>query len=304
MTKVKFILKHSLIIGIIFFILRTLYLGYGDIQQFTLSFSPLPLILSFLLSVVSFVAPTMVWQILLKSQGYKNLDFFKAYSIWFYSFMGRYIPAKVTTIVLRAQLAKEHNISANITSRIAIIEVMFFISAAIFIAMPVQVKNYTGLLLPVIILLLTIVSSIFLLKNATFIDIIGKVIPPLKHLKPISISPGVILKVFFLYIIYWILIGGTLVAFLYSFIHVNIADIYRIVSAYALAHIGGLIAIFAPSGIGVRELALAEMLQPVYGRETAYIISVGARIWSTICEVLIFFMLYVLSRLHRSKEKS
>ncbi|MHB1477889.1 MAG: UPF0104 family protein, partial [Coriobacteriia bacterium] len=56
--------------------------------------------------------------------------------------------------------------------------------------------------------------------------------------------------------------------------------------AFAAASIGGLLVLFAPGGIGVREAILAGLLAPSYPLAVAVAAGVAARLWSTAVELL------------------
>jgi uncharacterized membrane protein YbhN (UPF0104 family) len=58
----------------------------------------------------------------------------------------------------------------------------------------------------------------------------------------------------------------------------------------------GLIAIFAPSGLGVREGALVYLLSFMMVTPVAVIISVLTRIWMTLIEIGLIGMVYLMGR--------
>jgi len=54
---------------------------------------------------------------------------------------------------------------------------------------------------------------------------------------------------------------------------------------FALGYILGLLALFAPGGVGVRELVFIGLLTPTLGSGGAVALSVGSRVLLTLCEV-------------------
>jgi uncharacterized membrane protein YbhN (UPF0104 family) len=56
--------------------------------------------------------------------------------------------------------------------------------------------------------------------------------------------------------------------------------------AFAAAYVGGYIVLFAPAGLGVREVLLGAFLAPVLAAEPALALAVVARLWTTVVEVL------------------
>ena len=56
--------------------------------------------------------------------------------------------------------------------------------------------------------------------------------------------------------------------------------------AYAAAYVGGYIVLFAPAGLGVREVLLTAFLAPVLAADPALALAVVARLWTTVVEVV------------------
>jgi len=65
---------------------------------------------------------------------------------------------------------------------------------------------------------------------------------------------------------------------------------------YALSHVVGLIALFAPGGLGVREGALAVQLGRLLPSGIAEALAIGIRIWFTLIELLCYFVVLLFSR--------
>ena len=58
------------------------------------------------------------------------------------------------------------------------------------------------------------------------------------------------------------------------------------ITAFTESYLAGVIAVFAPAGLLVREAALISILTPVLGGADAVILAVAARIWHTALELL------------------
>jgi uncharacterized membrane protein YbhN (UPF0104 family) len=56
--------------------------------------------------------------------------------------------------------------------------------------------------------------------------------------------------------------------------------------AFAAAYLVGYAAVFAPAGVGVREVALVVFLLPVLPRDAALALAVASRVWTTAVELL------------------
>lgn len=65
-------------------------------------------------------------------------------------------------------------------------------------------------------------------------------------------------------------------------------DLLPVAGAYAAAMVGGLLVLFVPAGLGVREAIILALLGITFGAEgagAAAVISVAARVWSTLLEL-------------------
>jgi hypothetical protein len=56
--------------------------------------------------------------------------------------------------------------------------------------------------------------------------------------------------------------------------------------AFAAAYVAGYVAVFAPAGLGIREVSLVAFLAPVLAPEPAAALAVVARLWTTGVELL------------------
>ena len=57
-------------------------------------------------------------------------------------------------------------------------------------------------------------------------------------------------------------------------------------AAFIGSYVAGIIAVFAPGGLGVREAALVALLSPVTGPAPALLLAIGSRLWLVALEIL------------------
>jgi hypothetical protein len=65
---------------------------------------------------------------------------------------------------------------------------------------------------------------------------------------------------------------------------------------FLMAGIAGLLAVFVPAGLGVREAVLAALLAPRIGAAPAIALALAARVWLIACEVLAWSLVTMLVR--------
>jgi uncharacterized membrane protein YbhN (UPF0104 family) len=109
----------------------------------------------------------------------------------------------------------------------------------------------------------------------------------LKFLDESALPP--LFDVLFIYVCTWVCLGGTFTLFFTSLGRISIG-IYPIFFQ-PLANNIGIIAIFAPSGVGVREgVMIGYMMLAGISSEVAIMLAVMARLWFLISEILIFLI--------------
>jgi hypothetical protein len=70
--------------------------------------------------------------------------------------------------------------------------------------------------------------------------------------------------------------------------------------AFAVSWIIGMVAVFAPAGLGVREGLFALLVDPILKGSLNIIVSLLSRIWITLSEILCFLVVFLLLKLRRS----
>jgi uncharacterized membrane protein YbhN (UPF0104 family) len=103
--------------------------------------------------------------------------------------------------------------------------------------------------------------------------------------EPPSLSYGISLVLFFVYGLSWIVAGFGMQFFAMALQRGVAFNPLVFAGAYGAASVVGLIVLFAPGGLGPRELVLALLITPVVGPGTSAIIAFAARVWSTLLEL-------------------
>jgi uncharacterized membrane protein YbhN (UPF0104 family) len=90
-----------------------------------------------------------------------------------------------------------------------------------------------------------------------------------------------------------------------SSIHpIPLNDWFVIAGSFAAAYIVGLLALFVPGGLGVREGILALFLAGLVGSGVAVAISFGQRLWFTIIELTFVLIAIIFMRRKNVKEET
>ncbi len=94
-------------------------------------------------------------------------------------------------------------------------------------------------------------------------------------------------------------------AFASAWVHpANWRGIVTLMAAFLIAGVAGLLAVFAPAGLGVREAVLASLLAPTLGSTNAIAVALGARLWLLFCEVAAAGVWFLAIRRRRSPNRT
>lgn len=99
-----------------------------------------------------------------------------------------------------------------------------------------------------------------------------------------ALSGGPLLLAVFTTTAHWFAYGGAFWMLGQGLFESFDLSLMQATGAYAAGYIVGLIAVFAPGGVGVRELVLSSLLAPIMGPEGAVALSLAARVLTTVTE--------------------
>jgi hypothetical protein len=93
----------------------------------------------------------------------------------------------------------------------------------------------------------------------------------------------------------WILQGLSFFVLATAWVELSWLDLPRLAGAYAISYVAGLLAFFAPGGIGVREGFLTIILEPLGQRGVPVnALVVGSRLWSILAEIMVLVLAVAL----------
>ncbi len=239
-----------------------------------------------------------IWIVLLKNLGANNLgqQLLPLLYVYAKSWLGRYIPGTAPWILGKIYFASKLGVSKNklavssllegglqilVTLVIAIVILLFDSRVSKVINTQLEIIMVVTLLVGVITVLPPVFNRLFAL---VFKLIKRKAFPAQHYATTKTIAQGT-----GLYVI-GSLIGGLSFFFIAKAVYAPLqyTDLLFVLGLSNLANAASMLAIFAPSGIGVREgiqVVLLSLIMPV---EFALLIAVITRIWSIVVDFLFF----------------
>lgn len=242
--------------------------------------------------VATYLVTVAVWRRVIRQFG-SNMRYTEAIQLWSFSNLGRYLPGKVWQVVGIAVLGKPLGISPATAGAIAVVNLGFMVGTggvlgAYFLPESIphlamvrglSFAGFAGLLLPVAWprLIPTLVRRL-----------------PARWGGGISIeapSRRLLLSAVAAFTAIWILQGAAFFILLQSWQGLSLDHLPRLTGAYSLSYVIGLLAVFAPGGVGVRESVLAEILRPLSTSDfPVHLAVVGSRFSSLIAELLVLIL--------------
>lgn len=295
----KQIVKWIIVITIFFFLGKMVWENWAQVKEASFTCRPFPLILSTLIFAFSYFIQVWAWYLITLKLGIA-ISIRETLESWFYSQMGKYLPGKVWLLLSRFYFYESKGKSKKAisialyleTATILLAAGLLFLIALIFFK-EIKLFGYGNrwewLVVPFILAFVFIHPRI-LQKIVNWLFIRFK-------REPISLTityPDV-LFIFFVCILAWLVGGVGFYLFLVSVFPVSSQHLIFLTGALAISSTLGLIAIFAPGGLGVREGALVYLLSFIMPVPVAVIISILTRLWMTLIEIGLIGIVYFTS---------
>ncbi len=279
-----------LLVGLIlFFLIRVLYRNWLQVKSFDFSFAWSSLVLSFLILLAYLFFRVYIWKVMLHKMKV-SLGFRTCLKISFLSTMGKYLPGKVWLVLGKVYLAGKEGISKPIALASAVLEVVLELTASIafflvFMATRPGMKSLSGNLIS--IMGFAVAAGLVMLHPKVFYAIINMA---LKWMKKETIQAAIgysgMIQLFSYYLLLVLVQGIAFYFFINAICFLPLNTLFGLSASLAAAGALGTLSVFAPSGLGVREGVLALLLANYVVSPIAVLISLLARIWVILGEIV------------------
>jgi uncharacterized membrane protein YbhN (UPF0104 family) len=251
-----------------------------------------------------FLAQIQLWRIVVADLG-SRVSYADAWRIWSFSQLGRYLPGKAWQVVGQVVLARDAGVPARTATLAAFLSVGFMISTGLLVSlvfvgrMVLERWGALGLLAAVVVVGLGLSPIAWPRVLRSGLRLLGRQEVEL----PLPSRPA-LLRWLLYYVLSWLAHGLAFQLFASSFGELGRGIAPQVIGAYALAYVSGLVAVFAPGGLGVREGALGVILASFVGTELpVYAVAVAARLWNVAAELLVLAGALALS-LSRARRRA
>ncbi|HKA60394.1 MAG TPA: hypothetical protein VKD28_17385, partial [Gemmatimonadales bacterium] len=226
----------------------------------------------------------------------QHIGFRGAARAWCLSNLGRYIPGKVWSVTGLVVLAQREGVHAGAAAASAVAFQALVLGSGVAVVAAATPQATSALRL-IIGFLVAAVSLTVLVWGPTA-RWLGRLMGGSSPLNPLPLSAvgaGAVMM-----LLGWLIYGVSFWLFIQGLIPNPHIPVLTASGVFTLSYILGTLALFAPGGIGVRELVLISLLTPHLGSGGAVAASVGSRVLLTIGEVGAALIAVALARSPRT----
>lgn len=302
-SELRNILEKAFLALVLLFLGRYLYKNYESFRALDLTLNAGALAAAVFMHFIYKFMQASLWHYITWMNGCA-IRWRNAVWAYFYSILGKYIPGKVFMLLARIPAYEEAGVPARkVTVCFFLENICTLLGAAfLFIAslqfFPNQILGqYKGATLALIAAFVVCIHP----------RVINCVLRPLEQLLKkdlkVSISYPQMLSVVFLFVLNWIVLGFGFYMLTCSIYPLSMSRFLYVSGIFGLSVIIGILAVFAPSGLGVREGIIVLGLGAVMPQEYAVIVSVVSRIWMTLSELSVIGVAWCMEHLWNLRDK-
>ena len=284
--RVTQVVLAVLVVGIA---VRRLVANWSELRSQDVAWSvrPASLVLSVLIVWAAYALLIEAWRRVVISMR-QRLSYVAAARICMVSNLGKYVPGKVWAIAGNAVMAQRAGVDAHAAVAAAILNQALAIGSGVILVSalsPAALRAYgSGYVIATIVLGAAAIGAVLTLTSRRALQLLQRLlpasIPPL-----VPVSPGVMLGSLVVNALAW---GGYGFAFLVLAhgLSPDAALSWTLATTvFTISYLVGLVALFAPGGVGVRESAFTLLLAPPLGLKLAVALALATRVLLTITEL-------------------
>jgi len=251
----------------------------------------------------------MLWGGIIRAldKNLRHVSSAEAMQVHVVSWLLKYVPGQAGSFISKMAWGKKNHVSQKAVVASLLYENIFLASSSVILSLPFlglgtlsRIGSDKGLIVPFVMTLAVLpllIPPVFTWCVSFGLRLIGK--------KPFDRNHALSGRAVFINQVLFLLprlingVGFVLLASL--FIHPDFFDSLQLTGAYALAGIIGILAVFVPSGLGVREAVIIIAAGPILGADTAAAVAILARVCATIADVVLVGVYGGLKVLHGGK---
>ncbi len=284
-------------LAVVAFVGRALARNWDQFRSLhvTLTIGPGWIAGSVLLVFLTYVMQVESWRRILAGWG-QRLTFRAAARVWSLANLGRYVPGKVWSVAGLVVLAQQAGVEAGPAAASAFVLQAISLGTGVAVVAAVAPGSAPPLRLAAAGLAAVLTITVLVWpRTARRLGRLVNATAPLEPLRPSAVFAGAVLTV-----LSWGTYGAAFWMLTRGLVPDTPLPLTAAIGAFTLGYILGVLALFAPGGVGVRELVLIGLLAPFLGSGGAVAVSVASRLLLTVLEATA--ALVTLPLRHRPQE--
>lgn len=272
---------------VLFFLGRVLYGNWAQVKAYKWQFHLPLLVLSFVALIASYLVDILIWRATVTRMG-ERIPYLHALRLWFAAGLAKYIPGTVWQFVGWFYLAQREGVSGVVAGTSIVITQALSALAGTLLAIAAFAasgsKDAVGQLLPI---LLIIPAGLIVLQPRLVETVLNWGLTRLGR-QPVhfNLTFRDLAAIFVFYLLSYVFWGLALFLFANALTPLPWKDFAPFLGVFPAAYALGLIAPFAPAGLGVREGTLTYLLSFFVPLPIATIIALLARPWMMSVELV------------------
>ena len=281
------IVKFAVIAACFAYIGLTIARNAESLRQTDFDLRPLPLILSLPLAIAYLFGRSFIWHLIVRRIIGPHSLYINLLS-WLSSLAGKYLPGKVFLLVGRIYVYRNRGASAAQVSSCFLIEACCSALATIAVFGLAMLSRPSASFSSLKIGVGLLAAALLVVTHPVVMRSLINTGLRLLCREPLELQFRWrdVLGWTLLMSLNWLGLGLGFYLLLHAVIDVPFELYLYLTGAFAVAGVIGVLAVFAPSGIGVREGVMAFVLAGVLSSGVAAVASLLARLWITVAEAL------------------
>jgi glycosyltransferase 2 family protein len=256
-------------------------------QDIVWSVRPLALVASALIVWSAYALLIEAWRRVVVSMQ-QRLAYGDAARICMVSNLGKYIPGKVWAIAGNAVLAQRAGVEPHAAVAAAILNQALAIGSGVILVSvlsPAALRAYgNGYVVTTLVLGAVAIIAVLTLTSPRALRLVQRVLPgSIPPLAPVSL--GVMLGSLAVNALAWVGYGIAFLVLARGLTPDASLGWTQATTVFTISYLVGLVALFAPGGVGVRESAFTLLLAPPLGLKLAVALALATRVLLTVTEL-------------------
>lgn len=280
------LIRWSVAIGLLVGLVGLAVPEWSRLQAADVELRPDLLLVSLALLMAHFFFQALAWHLLSRTCG-PAIRWKSAVVAWHFSMLGKYVPGKVFVLLGRLWAYRRAGFKRREIAACFSFETVLVLLASTLVAVVSLAITGFGPLAPYRPALWVVAGCLVLAANPRLMERGIRLASRLFKRPPITVSLGWVQTAALTlgYAVNAFLLGFAFFVFVRGLLPLQDSGFLYLTGSFLVAGLSGMLALFAPGGLGVRDGVLLVALLPILPPGSAAVTALAARLWTLIAEL-------------------